>query len=275
MAKLNQGLQFLLRVIVFVVLILIVSVAGMIIIENNEGEMVVQTETMGVPTETQVITETLGITETQGISMTEALIEIQTTAEETISPPKVNPFEDYIKLNPDFVGWIKVNGTTIDSPIVQGDDNEHYLKFNYKNQRQSSGAIYLDYRNAMHFYDNHLAVYGHYMKSGTVFHDLHLFKDPDFFEKNRIIEIQGLTDRATYEIFSVQLVDADDYYLLMDLDGPQMLEYIRHLSRASMHKRYLELPTDVDLNTELKILTLCTCTYEFGNARILIHAIKR
>lgn len=275
MTKFNHNRRFLLSMTVLVAVILFFSVVVVFFVQRTSNGATDQVQdnpqVSDAQTHTQIQTE--GETEPATEGGTESATE--PTTQQVILAPKVSPFEPYIKLNPDFVGWIKIQGTNIDSPLVQGDDNNHYLKFNYKNQRQSSGAIYLDYRNAMDFYDNHMAIYGHFMKSGTVFHDLHLFKDPDFFEKNRIIEVQGLNGNATYEIFSVQLVDADDYYLLMDLDMPQMLEYARYLSRASMHKRSLDLPIDVTPNTEIKILTLCTCTYEFGNARILIHAIKK
>ncbi len=181
----------------------------------------------------------------------------------------VNPFSDYIEANDDFSGWIKIEGTSIDEPLVKSVDNQHYLSYDYLNQRNSAGALYLDYRNQGNFYDNHTVIYGHYMQNGTKFHDLHLYKDQVFLEKNKIITIEGLRETKEFEIVSVQIVSAYTYYLVLDLDDEKLMEYTKAMNRASMHDM------NIDEQRDLKLLTLVTCTYEYENARLLIHAIMK
>ena len=184
-------------------------------------------------------------------------------------PINRSKFKSWIESNSDFVGWIKIQGTTIDSPIVQYSDNEHYLEYNALNQPDLAGSIYMDYKNKGNFYDNHTVLYGHYMKDGTIFHDLHDFKNESFFQENSLIEIQGLRESKQYKIFSVHIVSADQYYLYLDLEDTVVAdEYAQHFKRLSMHKKEFDFPK------EIKLLTLVTCTYEFDNARLLIHAYQ-
>jgi len=188
---------------------------------------------------------------------------------ETTTEDYVSPFSEYIKQNKDFVGWISIEGTTIDAPIVQSVDNEYYLIHDYTGARNISGAIYMDYKNLGNFYDNHMSLYGHYMTDGTIFHDLHEYKDQAFFEKNNTIVIEGLRESKEFEIFSVHIVSAYSYYLYLNLEDDALLEYAKHFERMSMFDKEVEFPKD------LKLLTLVTCTYEFENARILIHAYMK
>lgn len=186
-----------------------------------------------------------------------------------VKKPNINPFVDFIEANDDFMGWIKIDGTSIDEPLVKGTNNEHYLNYDHLNRKNSAGALYLDYRNLGNFYDNHMVIYGHYMQDGTKFHDLHLYKDKKFLENNNIITLKGLRETKTFEIISVQIVSAYTYYLILDLEDEALQEYVKAMNRASMHD------VNIENKKDLKLLTLVTCTYEFENARLLIHAIVK
>ena len=175
---------------------------------------------------------------------------------------------EYSAFNPDFRGWLKINGTHIDMPLVQSVDNDHYLEYDYKNQFSFAGSLYYDYRNQTNFKDRHAVIYGHYMKDGTMFHDLHAFKDENFYKENNLIELYGLPQAHRYEIFSVQIVSADTYTLNLPKDDDALEGYVQDLLAHSLFKKEYEFPE------ELKLLTLVTCTYEFDNARLLIHAVR-
>lgn len=205
-------------------------------------------------------------TEMDTKAASEAVTEVVT---ESVTEPYVRPFAEYIEQNTDFAGWITVEGTTIDAPIVQSVDNEYYLIHDYTGARNITGAIYMDYKNLGNFYDNHISLYGHYMTDGTIFHDLHYFKDQAFFENNDTITIHGLRESKEFVIFSVHVVSAYTYYLYLDLEDEALLEYAKHFKRLSMFKRDVTFPKD------LQLLTLVTCTYEYDNARILIHAFAK
>jgi sortase B len=190
------------------------------------------------------------------------------TAPTTLSPNRQR-FQDLMSKTSDFRGWLTIDGTNIDYPIVQGKDNNHYLNHDYLGNPTRQGAIYLDYRNHPDFHDNHISLYGHYMTNGTMFHNLHYYKDPDFFYENALITIDTPEGTFTYELFSAHRVSAFTYYLIMTLENEALEAYLQHLARVSMHKKDLDFP----LNP--KLLTLVTCTYEFANARLLLHGIRR
>ena len=178
-------------------------------------------------------------------------------------------FSEYMKESPDFIGWFKVPGTNIDYPLVQGKDNDYYLRYDYKNSPDMDGSIYLDYKNSPNLYDTHNAIYGHYLFKGTMFHDLHQYKDEDFYNSHRYVVIVTSREAVLYELFAVQRVSAYNYYLSFNLDPGELVEYAKHFKRNSIFDDPLELPDD------LSLLTLVTCTYEFDNARLLLHAYKK
>lgn len=223
-------------------------------------------------TEKAEITDIVEITASTEIIENAEIIEVSTeSTEPSVESTGVlaNPFEPYISQNDDFMGWLKINGTSIDEPIVQGDDNAHYLEYDYTGAKNYAGAVFLDYKNLGNFYDNHMSLYAHYMEDGTMFHDLHKYKEEDFLTDYPVITLSGLRETKEYEIFSVHIVSAYDYYLYLNLSDDALKEYAEHFKRVSMHDKIVSFPND------LKILTLVTCTYEFENARLLIHAYQK
>lgn len=184
------------------------------------------------------------------------------------------PFTDYLERSSDFVGWIKIDGTNIDAPLLRYTDNDFYLNHDIDLRPSSAGSIYIDYKNLGNFYDAHMAIYGHYMEDGTIFHDLHRYKSAAFYENYPLITISGLHETYVYEIFSVHIVSAYDYYLYFDLADEWLIEYAKHFKRQSMHEKALVKPELLENPEQLKLLTMVTCTYEFDNARLLIHAYR-
>lgn len=191
------------------------------------------------------------------------------SAEAVATLPGSMPFEEYRNLTSDFVGWLTIDGTNIDQPLVQGPNNDHYLGVDYLGNKSSAGSLYIDYRNLGNFYDTHMSIYGHYMRNGTMFHDLHLYKDADFLAEHPFITVYGLREAYQYEIFSVQIVSGATYYLYFDMTDEMLVDYADYLWRGSIHKKQPQYPKD------LRLLTLVTCTYEFDNARLLIHAYQK
>jgi len=116
--------------------------------------------------------------------LTEKSTELSTAldTQSLIDVPYVRSFDAYIKQNADFMGWLTIPGTSIDEPIVQGNDNAHYLEYDVTNTKSIKGAVFLDYKNQGNFYDNHMSLYAHYMEDGSMFHDLHKYKEKDFLE---------------------------------------------------------------------------------------------
>lgn len=106
------------------------------------------------------------------------------------------------KVNADVLGWIHIPGTKIDYPILQGEDNEYYLKRTWKGHRNPVGSIFLESRNSPDFTDWNTIIYGHNMGDGSMFAPLHRYKKQDFWEKNPYIYIVTDAGVLRYEIFS-------------------------------------------------------------------------
>lgn len=182
--------------------------------------------------------------------------------------PKVSDkFKDIQKLNKDTVGWIKVENTRIDYPVVQYKDNEYYLHRNFEKKDSSVGVIFMDFRNRISPLDRNIIIYGHHMKDGSMFKDLILFKDKDFFMNNPTIIFNTLYQESKWEIFSVYSADAKYDYLVTEFaKDEEFIKYINEIKSKSDFKN------DVQVNAGDHILTLSTCSYEFSGARTVVHA---
>jgi len=110
--------------------------------------------------------------------------------------------------NPNVVGWIEIPDTSINYPIVQGDDNCWYLYRTISGQSNPSGAIFLDYRNSPGFGDLHSLIYGHNMRDGSMFAGLHTWSGGLFF-------IHTADGSLEFEVFNREIVcQYDDVFVL-------------------------------------------------------------
>ncbi|MCC0684322.1 class B sortase [Clostridioides sp. ZZV14-6345] len=169
-----------------------------------------------------------------------------------------NKKEDLSKINKDFKFWISIDNTNINYPVVQSKDNSYYLDKNFYKENSISGTLFMDYRNK--------TLNGHNMKNNTMLNNLNKFKDDNFFKENNQIKITMNGKKFLYNIFSVYIVDSDYDYLKTNFDRQlEFQNYINTITSKSLHK------SPIKLNSSNKIVTLSTCTYEFDNARIVIH----
>lgn len=167
--------------------------------------------------------------------------------------------------NPNYVFWIKVKGTKIDYPVVHGENNEFYLNHDFNNKENRSGAIFLDYRN-IGSEDDNLVIYGHNMRNGAMFHDLTKFKDKSFIKENNIITIESLEGNRTYKIFAMYVESGyNDFIKLKFLNKEEKREYLEEIKKKSIYN------IDEIVKDDDDIITLITCSYEFDEARTILH----
>ena len=199
-------------------------------------------------------------------------VPVETTADEEIVEAETEPaaiqwpevdFEALSRVNGDIVGWLYIPGTVINYPVVQGDDNEYYLKHLFDGKTNSSGCIYLDCGAEGNFTSMNSVLHGHHMKNGSMFAGICKYKDQSYFDEHPTAML--LTPDGRYEVkfFSGYVCettsDAWDY----DFDEAWIDKRIR--------SSYFD--ADVIPATEDKILTLSTCSYEFTDARFVLHGI--
>jgi sortase B len=168
----------------------------------------------------------------------------------------------------DAAGWIRVPGTDIDFPIVQGSDNAYYLKHDHLGKSTRYGAIFMDYRNRPLQGDRNTIIYGHNMKDDKMFGKLMPFKDEDFALTHPYIELVTDKGYSVWRIFSAHVTSRDFYYIYVNFSSDEKyMDFLTALQEKSMHDFNLQMyPED-------RILTLSTCSYEFKNAFFPMHAV--
>jgi sortase B len=146
------------------------------------------------------------------------------------------------ELNSDIVGWIRIPGTDIDYPILQGGDNEHYLSRNYLGEFATAGSIFLDYRND--FSDDFIVVYGHRMSYGGMFTDIIKFQDRNFFDEHDEAEIFMGEQKVILRVVAFGIIRADNHaiYDLGSSAAEEMFANATHV-REREKGRYVLLST--------------------------------
>lgn len=178
--------------------------------------------------------------------------------------PQVD-FEALSKINPDIVGWICIEGTNINYPVVQGTDNDYYLTHLFDGTDNSSGCIFLDYRCSADFSDWHSIVYGHHRKDNRMFSGLMAYKEQEFYDEHPVVLL--VTPAAYYRIqlFSGYVTDDSVNAWELSREDLDVAVWLRELQARSCFASD-HLPEETD-----RIVTLSTCTYEFANAKFLVH----
>jgi sortase B len=176
-------------------------------------------------------------------------------------------FNKLLEMNADTIGWITVEGTHINYPITQTDDNDFYLNRDFNNKENIAGSIFMDFRNQIKNTNRNIILYGHSMKNGTMFGDILKYESKWNFENHNIIQFDTLYENYTWEIFSAYVSDKDFYYIQTDFDSDEEYKtFLQTIKEKSFH------PSDMEVSEEDKILTLSTCSYASNNARFVVHA---
>lgn len=166
----------------------------------------------------------------------------------------------------DYRGWIKIENTNIDYPILQGEDNLYYLDKDINNEYLASGSIFMNYLNNG-FDDNNTVLFGHHMRNETMFAQLKRYKEKEFFYGNNDIDIElNNGQHLKYRVFSIYITNAKDNYIKTKFDNKnQYKEFLDNIKNKSMYE------SDIELDEYDKIITLSTCSYEFNDARMVVH----
>lgn len=172
--------------------------------------------------------------------------------------------KDLQKRNSDTVSWIIVEGTTINYPIVQTDNNDYYLSHSFDKSYTYNGWTFLDYRNDSDMNDQNTIFYGHNLLNGTAFGSIKkIFENPN---NNKIMIITSSGKKYTYQIFSGYTIEPEIYYLQTNFSNT---ESYRTFLETLSNRNTINIDNSVDVND--KIITLSTCTDD-NNGRRVLHA---
>jgi len=166
------------------------------------------------------------------------------------------------EINRDFIGWIRIDGTDIDYPVVQGIDNITYLSTTFTRERNPSGTIFMDSENKTGF-NSFAVLHGHNMRDGSMFAGLHNFRDDDFrSEFNEVTIFSQENGILQYKIFAVKLTDIYDAVFNLPVQGQSEIE--AYFSGFGFSAE--------DLRDNTDILVLATCTRGAKSERLLVLA---
>ena len=178
-------------------------------------------------------------------------------------------FKALRKINSDIVGYLIVPGTDISQTVVKGSDNDFYLHHNFYKQYDIAGWVFADYENKMDGTDQNIIIYGHNMKTGTMFGTLKKVLTQEWYNNSEYKYITYIDEKGThqYEVFSVYIVESEDYYRKIKFSGMEYQKFIKDVTARSIRK----FNTLVSSNDN--ILTLSTCHTD-NRYRVVVHAKK-
>lgn len=187
-------------------------------------------------------------------------------------PDMLDRYKLLYAANPDTIGYLKVPGTSIDTVVVQSDEDDgttgkyQYLKNDFYGEYTKYGNVFLDYRCGKYTLSTNTILYGHTTEDGQqVFYDLSKYYDAEFYKKHPIVEYSTLYNTYRWKIFAVfattvEASDDDGYvfdYIYPAMDTEDMQGYLAAVKERELYH------TGVDVQPTDKILTLSTCSYLF------------
>ena len=195
-------------------------------------------------------------------------------------PKTVSPkYRELYELNNDLAGWISINDTNVDLPVMQTVfDEEFYLHRNFEKEEDRAGLPFIDYRCDTDNRSTNIIIYGHNMKNGDMFHDLLSYEDRKFFEDHRYIRFDTIYEEAIYEIVSVfrskvmyMTDDSFKFYNFIEADEEDDLaRYLDQIKRISLY----EITPSEGLTDELITLSTCEYTEEDGRFVVVARRVK-
>lgn len=180
--------------------------------------------------------------------------------------------QELYKQNKDLIGWIKIENTNIDYPVMQTKDNpNYYLRKNFYKQYSYYGTPFIAGECNLNTSEN-LIIYGHNMLNAKMFGSLENYKNKEYYDSHKIIKFYTLDVKEEYEIFAVFKTilyqnNTFKYYHNIELDIEE--EYMKFVNKCNFLSFY---NTGVDVKYNDKLITLSTCEYSAQNSRLVIIA---
>ncbi len=200
-------------------------------------------------------------------------------AEEEKPPEPVilKKYQDLYEKNQDMVGWLSIEGMQIDYPVMRCEDGEYYLHHDFYGEEDKYGCLFVKEEADVDTPGTNFIIYGHNMKDGSMFGDLDLYREEEFFKEHREISFDTLYEERTYEIMAVFLSqvyendqDVFKYYQFYEAKTPEEFDtFYENVKKLSFYN------TEVEAEYGDTFLTLSTCTYHVEDGRLVIVAKKQ
>lgn len=190
--------------------------------------------------------------------------------EEEYVPLQVD-FDKLKQINEDAVAWIYFKEPSeINYPVVQGEDNDEYLRTTIEGNTNSAGTLFVDAANSGDFSDRNTFIYGHNMKNRSMFGNLRKYKEEAYCKENSFFYIYTPDGKqAKYQIFAACIVeDISDIYQKFYADDEEFLDYLKLVRSLSLYD------VDVELTATSQLVSLSTCTNVTETQRLVVVGVK-
>lgn len=217
----------------------------------------------------------------QSLGTKQLYLDLKSLIASAVSDGEMLPgVKEMISINPDTVGYLKIEGTEVDFPVVQTDNNEDYLKIAFDGTKNKAGTVFLDYRNTLtqKSRSDNLVIYGHNQRDRTMFGSLKDYKNNlDHYKEHPTIVFSSNYESRVYKIFAYFVTEVEasqtadgyvfDYQNYLDLSDKDVYDsFIYNIQLRS------QIITPVDVKQGDHFLTLSTCSNEFEPSRFVIFA---
>ena len=215
---------------------------------------------VGEATTQNVQTETIENSEPQN-KETERMLQVKQLKEE----------------NADIVGWLEIENTTINYPVLQGTDNEYYMTHNYKKGKSKNGSIFLNADYDWNIASNNLLIYGHNLGNGTMFQELLKYESESYYKQHPKIRFTTVEDDSEYEIISafksrVYYKSEKNvfryYYFINSKSQEEYNQFVKNAKNASLY------PIEATASYGDQLITLSTCSYYVEDGRFAVVGKK-
>lgn len=191
-------------------------------------------------------------------------------------PVILEQYRDLYARNSDMVGWIKIEGTVIDYPVMHTAD-DFYLDHDFDKNSARSGVPYIDKRCTVEPFGTNTIIYGHHMRQGTMFASLERYEDEEFLKEHPIIRFDTLYEQQQFEIIAVfksRIYRKRDqvfkHYNFLNAESESDFErYIDNIKALSLHD------TGRSAIYGDQLLTLSTCAYHAKYGQFVVVARKK
>ena len=189
-------------------------------------------------------------------------------------PDVLDKYKTLYEKNKKLIGWLKIDDTIIDYPVMQTSNNEYYLDHNFNQEYDKNGSLFLDCDCSIYPRSTNLIIYGHHMKSGQMFGGLQKYAKESYYQEHSIIQFDSIYEEATYQVmyvFRSQVYNEDDivfkYYQFIEANSEtEFNSYMQEMARISLYD------TGVTASYGDSLLTLSTCDHSQEDGRFVVVA---
>ena len=191
-------------------------------------------------------------------------------------PKVLDEYKNLLNTNKKLIGWVKIDDTNIDYPVMQTSDNEYYLDHNLNQEYDKNGSIFMDKDCDVLKPSTNFILYGHHMKNGSMFGNLSKYSSKSYYEKHPYIEFDTIYEKGTYQVmyaFRSKVYSEEEivfkYYQFIDANSEQEFDsYMQEMAALAYYD------TGVTARLGDQLLTLSTCDYQEKDGRFVVVAKK-